>query len=143
MGSKLNVLFLWTGNSCRSQMAEGFVREFGGDRFSVVSAGAETAARVHPLAIQVMEEKWIDIRGQEPKSVAQSLGRLAVGYLIIVCTEAEYKCRRVFPGMMHRLFWPFVNPAKFEGSPSATLEGLRAARGEIEARIKQWLEEKT
>ena len=143
MDSKPNVLFLCTGNSCRSQMAEGFLREYGSDKFNAYSAGTEPAERVHPLAVQVMTEKGIDISNQEPKNVGQYLGRMAVRHLIIVCAGANEKCPRIFPGMMNRHFWPFDDPAVFVGSPEATLEKFRTVRDEIEARIKDWLKETT
>jgi arsenate reductase len=140
MESKPNVLFLCTGNSCRSQMAEGFLRALGGERFAAHSAGIEPAERVHPLAVEVMAEKGIDIRGQQPKSVSQYLGRLPVKHLVIVCDAANEKCPRIFPGMMNRMFWPFDDPAAFVGAPAATLEKFRTVRDQIESRIKQWLE---
>jgi arsenate reductase (thioredoxin) len=141
MSNKPNVLFLCTGNSCRSQMAEGFLRTLGGDRFTACSAGTEPAEQVHPLAIEVMEEKNIDIGQSRPKNVSEYLGRLPVRHLIIVCDGANEKCPRVFPGMMNRMFWPFDDPAAFRGNPEATLEKFRTVRDEIEARIKQWLKE--
>ena len=139
--SRQNVLFLCTGNSCRSQMAEGFLRQYGGDGFAAHSAGTNPAERIHPLAIQVMAEKGVDISGQEPKDVGRYLGRLPVRHLIIVCDAANEKCPRIFPGMMNRLFWPFDDPAAFVGSEAATLEKFRAVRDQIDARIKQRLEE--
>jgi arsenate reductase len=122
-------------------MAEGFLRERGSGNFNACSAGTEPAERVHPLAVQVMAEKGIDISNQEPKNVGQYLGRLAVRHLIIVCSGANEKCPRIFPGMMNRHFWPFDDPAAFVGSPTATLEKFRTVRDEIEARIKDWLKE--
>ena len=74
MSTKPNVLFLCTGNSCRSQMAEGFLRQLGSDRFAAYSAGTEPAERVHPMAIEVMGEKDIDISRAEPKNVGEYLG---------------------------------------------------------------------
>jgi arsenate reductase len=141
METKPNVLFLCTGNSCRSQMAEGFLRELGGDRFTAVSAGTDPAERIHPLAVEVMGERGIDISQQEPTNVGKYLGRLAVRHLVIVCAGANEKCPRIFPGMMNRHFWPFDDPAAFVGSPEATLEKFRTVRDQIEARIKQWLSE--
>lgn len=135
-----NVLFLCTGNSCRSQMAEGFLREYGGDRFAAHSAGTEPVEKIHPLAVDVMAEAGIDISGQEPKSVGQYLGRLPVRHLIIVCDRANEKCPRIFPGMMNRMFWPFEDPASFVGSEAGKLENFRTVRDQIEARIKEWLE---
>jgi arsenate reductase len=122
-------------------MAEGFLRELGGERFEAVSAGTDPAERVHPLATQVMAEKGIDISHQEPKNVSHYLGRLPVRHLIIVCDGANEKCPRVFPGMLNRMFWPFDDPADFEGNPTATVTKFRNVRDEIEARIKDWLEE--
>lgn len=141
MENKPSVLFLCTGNSCRSQMAEGFLREFGGDRFTAYSAGTAPTERVHPLAVQVMSEKGIDISDGEPKNVGQFLGRLPVRHLVIVCDGANEKCPRIFPGMMNRMFWPFDDPAAFVGSEAATLEKFRTVRDQIESRIKQWLKE--
>lgn len=135
------VLFLCTGNSCRSQMAEGFLREYAADRYAAYSAGTEPAERLHPLAIQAMAEHGIDISGQRPTSVGEYLGRLPVRHLIIVCDAANEKCPRIFPGMMNRMFWPFDDPAAFVGSQAATLEKFRTVRDQIETRIKQWLEE--
>jgi arsenate reductase len=141
MSTKPNVIFLCTGNSCRSQMAEGFLRQLGSDRFTAYSAGTEPSERVHPMAIDVMGEKNIDISRAEPKNVGDYLGRLPVHHLIVVCDGANEKCPRVFPGMMNRMFWPFDDPAAFVGSEAATREKFRTVRDEIEARIKQWLRE--
>ena len=141
MGQKPTVLFLCTGNSCRSQMAEGFLRKYGSEQFTAVSAGTDPAESVHPLAVEVMAEKGIDICGQEPKNVDEFLGRLPVKHLIVVCDGANEKCPRFFPGIFNRMFWPFDDPAAFEGSQDAKREKFRAIRDEIEARIKLWLKE--
>jgi arsenate reductase len=122
-------------------MAEGFLREYAADRYAAYSAGTDPAERVHPLAIKVMAEKGIDISGQRPVNVGDYLGRLAVRHLIIVCEGANEKCPRIFPGMLNRMFWPFDDPASFVGCESATLEKFRVVRDQIEARIKQWLQE--
>ena len=122
-------------------MAEGFLRELGGNRFTAHSAGTEPAERIHPLAIDVMSKKGIDISGQEPKNVGKYLGRLPVRHLIIVCAGANEKCPRIFPGMMNRMFWPFDDPAAFAGSAEATKEEFRTVRDQIETRISQWLKE--
>ena len=122
-------------------MAEGFLRELGGDRFAAVSAGTDPAERIHPMAVQVMAEKGIDISHQEPKNVSQYLGRLPVRHLIIVCDVANEKCPRIFPGMLNRMFWPFDDPASLVGSPPVILEKFRTVRDQIEARIQQWLKE--
>src|SRR5687768_14492127 len=119
--SKANVLVLCTGNSCRSQMAEGWIRQLAPDRFEVHSAGTKPADRVHPLAVQVMAEIGIDIGEQHPKDVKQYLGRLPVRHLLIVCASADEECPRIFPGMMNRHFIPFDDPAALEGSPGELL----------------------
>ncbi len=129
------VLFLCTGNSCRSQMAEGFLREYGSHRFTAFSAGTEPAERVNPLAVEVMAEKGIDIGSQQPRDVSNFLGRLFVRHLIIVCAGANEKCPRIFPGMLNRMLWPFEDPA------GGSIEEFRRVRDEIEARINQWLRE--
>jgi arsenate reductase len=134
-----NVLVLCTGNSCRSQMFEGFLRELGGDRFEVFSAGTEPKEEIHPLAVKVMAEAGINISQQHPKHVKEFLGRLPVRYLIIVCDGANESCPRIFPGLVERLFWPFDDPAKFTGTPEATLAEFRRVRDEIRERIVEWL----
>ena len=136
-----NVLFLCTGNSCRSQMAEGFLRELSGGRFEALSAGTAPAESVHPLAIQVMAERGIDISGQHPENVTKYLGRLAVHHLVIVCDGANEACPRVVPGLLKHHFWPFDDPAGFEGSPEETLDTFRTVRDQIEKRISDWLRE--
>jgi arsenate reductase len=139
MNQKSNVLFLCTGNSCRSQMAEGFLRQHGGDMFNVHSAGTDPAERLHPLAVEVMAEKSIDIGDQYPKSVSEFLGRLPVRHLIIVCEGANESCPRIFPGMLNRHLWPFDDPATFKGTPEATKDKFRTVRDEIESKIKDWV----
>jgi arsenate reductase (thioredoxin) len=139
MPTKQNVLFLCTGNSCRSQMAEGFLRHLAGDRFNVYSAGTDPAERVHPRAVEAMSEVGVDISGQRPKGVKEYLGKLKVRYLIIVCSGADESCPRVFPGVLHRLFWPFDDPARLTGDEEEMQDGFRRIRDEIAAQIEQWL----
>jgi arsenate reductase len=134
-----NVLVLCTGNSCRSQMAEGFLRHYLGESVDVVSAGTEPGSAVHPLAVRVMEEAGIDITKQRPKGVREFLGKIAVRYLIIVCDTANEQCPRIFPGVMNHLFWPFDDPAAFSGTPEEVLGGFRRVRDEIRGKIVAWL----
>lgn len=141
MSDNLNVLVLCTGNSCRSQMAAGLLRNKASEHFNVYSAGTKPADAVHPLAVEVIGELGIDISDQRPASVTKYLGTLHVNYLLVVCSGAHEHCPRVFPGMQTKLFWPFDDPAKFEGSPEAKIEKFRAVRDEIAARIDQWLGE--
>lgn len=135
-----NILVLCTGNSCRSQIAEGYLKHYAGDRFSVHSAGTSPAGRVHPAAIEVMAEDGIDISHGRPKDVKEFLGRMAVRYLIIVCGGANESCPRIFPGMVQRLYWPFDDPAAFHGTEQETLEEFRRVRDEIKRQILTWLE---
>lgn len=137
---KPNVLVLCTGNSCRSQMAEGFLRALAGDRYNVQSAGTEPRPEVHPLAIEVMNEVGIDVSAQHPKDLKEFLGKLPVRHLIIVCSGADENCPRIFPGLSERLYWPFDDPAQFQGTPEGTISEFRRVRDEIKDRIVEWLE---
>ncbi len=134
---KERVLFLCTGNSCRSQMAEGILRKRAGDRFEVFSAGLEPR-EIPELAFEAMDEIGVDIRGQQPKSVMDFIGRAHFHHLIAVCANAEDRCP-VFPGVSHRHYWPVEDPARESGSKARRLAALRAARDELDRRIAQWL----
>ena len=133
------VLFLCTGNSARSQMAEALLRKHAGDRFEVHSAGLEPKG-INPYTIRVMDEIGIDIRGQSSKDVMTYLGRVRFGVVITVCDNAEKNCP-IFPFATTRLHWPFEDPARFEGPDGAKLAKFRNARDLIDARIKTWLAE--
>ena len=138
--SKPNILVLCTGNSCRSQMAEGFLRDYVGDEFNVHSAGTKPAERTHPLAVKVMAEVGIDIADQQPKDLRKFLGRLPVRHLIIVCANADEECPRIFPGVMNRLSWPFDDPAAMEGTDEKVLTGFRRVRDAIREKVEEWIE---
>ncbi len=135
---KTRVLFLCTGNSARSQMAEAFLRQLACDRFEVYSAGLEPKG-IHPLTRQVLAEVGLDISGQTSKEIGQFLGKIHFGYLITVCSNAEARCP-IFPGMGFRLHWPFDDPATITGSEAEQLAGFRRVRDEIAARIQAWLQ---
>ncbi|MBN1977730.1 MAG: arsenate reductase ArsC [Anaerolineae bacterium] len=137
---KVRVLFLCTGNTARSQMAEALLRKHGGDRFEAYSAGLEPS-EINPCVYQVMEEISLDLSGQRSKNVSEYMGKVHFGYLITVCANAEEKCPAVFPSMGQRLFWPFDDPAAFEGSDEEKLLKFREVRDQIERRIKDWLAE--
>lgn len=137
---KTRVLFLCTGNTARSQMAEAFLRQYAGDRFEAYSAGLDPA-EIHPYVHRVMEEIGIDISGQRSKHVKEYMGKLHFGYTITVCSVAEEKCPSVFPGMGQRLHWAFDDPAAFVGSEEEKLEKFREVRDQIDERIKEWLAE--
>jgi arsenate reductase len=135
--TKPRVLFLCTGNSARSQMAEAFLRKYAGERFEVYSAGLEPSV-INPLTVQVMEEVGIDMSQHYAKPLTTYLGKLHFGYLITVCSRADEKCP-VFPGMGQRLHWPFDDPAEVEGSNAQRLAVFRRVRDEIEQKIQEWV----
>jgi arsenate reductase (thioredoxin) len=113
--AKPKVLFLCTGNSARSQMAEAFLREHGNDFFDVYSAGLEPKG-INPYTIQVMNEIGFDLSSHTSKGVETYLGKVLFQYLITVCDNAEKNCPAVWPGVNQRLHWSFEDPAAFEGS---------------------------
>jgi arsenate reductase len=135
---KTRVLFLCSGNSARSQMAEAWLRQLAGERFDVYSAGLEPSL-VNPLTIQVMGEVGIDLREARSKSLLEFIGKQHFGYLITVCSKAEEKCP-IFPGMGIRLHWPFDDPAAVIGTDEERLSTFRRVRDEIRDKIAKWLE---
>jgi arsenate reductase len=136
--NKTKVLFLCTGNSARSQMAEAFLRKYAGDRFEVYSAGLEPKG-INPYTERVMREIGVDISGQYSKNVSEYIGKIHFGYLITVCADAEEKCP-IFPGVGQRLHWAFEDPAAFVGSAEETLQRFREVRNQIDRRVRTWLE---
>ncbi len=139
----LNVLVLCTGNSCRSQMAEGFLREYfrrRGDHTSaqaVKSAGLEPHG-VNPHAIEVMSEIGIDISGHTSNHVTEYLEQ-SFDYVITVCDNAAANCP-TFPGPARRLHWPFDDPAATVGTGEEILAEFRRIRDEIGDKIRAWLD---
>src|SRR6266498_2524845 len=102
--SKQRILFLCTGNSARSQMAEAFLRKYGGEYFEAHSAGLEPK-RLNPLTVKVMDEIGIDVSGQVAKGVDTYLGKMLFQYLITVCDDADQNCPTVWPGVNTRMHW--------------------------------------
>ena len=123
------VLILCTGNSCRSHLAEGFLRAVAGDILDVQSAGSNPAGYVHPKAIQVMREAGIDISQHRSKHLNEFLDK-KVETVITVCGNADQACP-MFPGQVNRHHWPFDDPAKASGSEEEILEMFRRVRDEI------------
>lgn len=136
----MNVLFLCTGNSARSQMAEAFLRHYGSDTFNVHSAGLKPS-QVNPYTIRVMEELGFDMSGHHAKSVRDFLGWSNFAYVITVCAKAEENCPSTFPGKPTKLAWSFEDPAAFGGSDAAKLEKFRVVRDQIGARVQRWVDE--
>jgi arsenate reductase len=133
----LNILFLCTGNSCRSQIAEGWARHFGGDALSVESAGIEAHGK-NPRAIAVMREGGIDIDGQESTIVDDRMLQRA-DIVVTVCGHADEQCPVLPPGVT-KLHWPLTDPAKATGSDEEIMQEFRATRDEIEHRVSELLE---
>jgi arsenate reductase len=131
----IRVLILCTGNSARSQMAEGWLRHFGGDAFEVASAGTRPAERVHPLAVRAMAEVGIDISALYPKHLERFLGD-AWDYVITVCDSANEACP-FFPGGRRRLHWSFDDPAAAQGSEEERIAVFRRIRDEIGDRFRK------
>jgi arsenate reductase len=136
---RTKVLFLCTGNSARSQMAEALLRGHCGDLFEVYSAGLEPK-EIHPYTRQVLAEIGLDMAGQYAKDLGIYLGKMHFGYLITVCSRAEAQCP-VFPGISVRLYGPFDDPSEAQGSEEEALAVFRRVRDEIERRILAWLPE--
>ncbi len=137
---KSRVLFLCTGNTARSQMAEAFLRRYGGENFEAYSAGLKPSV-INPYTVRVMGEAGIDLSGHRSKGFKEFLGKVNFTYLITVCSEAEEDCPTTFPGVSHRLEWRFEDPAAFEGPEEEKLKIFRQVRDQIEAQVKVWIEE--
>ena len=123
------ILVLCTGNSCRSHLAEGFLRRALGDTAVVASAGSKPAGYVHPLAIRVMAEEGIDISQHTSKHLNEFLDR-DVETVITVCGNADQACP-MFPGQLNRHHWGFVDPAHATGTEEEQLAVFRTVRDQI------------
>lgn len=137
---KQKVLFLCTGNSARSQMAEAFLREYGDDLFEPHSAGLEPKG-LNPLTVQAMEEIGIDISGQKSKGIETYLGKMPFRYLITVCDDADQNCPTFGPGVEVRMHWSFEDPARLEGTEEQRLAKFREVRDLIEKKVTAWVAE--
>ncbi|NWF70095.1 MAG: arsenate reductase ArsC [Chloroflexi bacterium] len=139
MAEKANVLVLCVGNSARSQIAEGFLRKYAGDKFNIYSAGLEPKDKIHPLAVQVMHEVGIDISQQYPKAVKDFMGRMHYRYIIVVCRYEDDSCpRALWQTSGERLDWAFEDPAGYAGTPEEQVAKFREIRDLIEKRIQSW-----
>lgn len=135
MSEKKRVLILCTGNSARSQMAEGLLREIGGEKFDVESAGV-ISSFVRPQAIEAMKEIGIDISGHRSKSVDEFAGQ-NFDYVITVCDNAKESCP-VFPGKTERIHWSFDDPAEATGGEAEKLAVFRRVRDEIKDKLEKF-----
>ena len=136
--SPLRVLFLCTGNSCRSQMAEGWVNSLLKERWEAHSAGTSPAERVHPLAVRVMAEVGIDLSGRSPQRVDRFV-REPWDLVVTVCDSAKETCP-FFPGHVERRHISFSDPASAQGDEDDRLAVFRRVRDDIRARLLPVLE---
>lgn len=128
--SKPTVLILCTGNSCRSQMAEGLLRAAAGDTIEVLSAGSKPAGHIHPRAVQVLSEIGIDISDHRSKSMNEFLDR-TIDTVITVCGNADQACP-MYPGQMNRHHWGFDDPSHTQGTEEEIMADFRRVRDEIQ-----------
>ena len=135
--AKPKVLFLCTGNSCRSQMAEGLLRSMAGDRMEAYSAGTAPQG-INPGAVSAMEEVGVDIAGQKSEHVDSYLG-FGIDTVITVCDRAASNCP-TFPERVKRVHWSFDDPASAQGSDDQRTAVFRRVRDEIAAALRSWLE---
>ena len=131
---KAKVLFLCTGNSARSQMAEGYLRHVAADRYEALSAGIAPKG-LHPLAVEAMREIGIDISGQQSKDAATLLGQ-HIPYVVTVCDNAKERCP-IFPGTWKFLHWSLEDPAAAEVAHDAKLAVFRRVRDQLIAHIER------
>ena len=134
------ILFLCTGNSARSQMAEAFLQKYAGEHFEAHSAGLKPSG-VNPFTVRALQEVGIDISENTSKGIETYLGKTLFQYLITVCDDADKNCPTIWPGVNQRMHWSFEDPAAFEGTDAEKLAKFREIRDQIEERIKVWLEE--
>lgn len=139
---KIPVIFICTGNSCRSQMAEGYLRHWTDDRIEARSAGSHPASGVARLAIQVMDEVGIDISRQKPNSFDDYIND-NFDWVITLCDYARDFCPvfKSATGEAKRLHWSIPDPISASNDPEKELRAYRDARDEITSRIRVWLDE--
>jgi len=135
---KKKVLFLCTGNSCRSQMGEGWLRHLAGDQFEVYSAGVDPTI-VNPLSIQVMEEAGVDISSHTSVSIHEYVS-VPFDYVITVCHHARQACPAL-AGEQNNIHWDLSDPARADGSNEQVLTVFRNTRDHIQSRVKAFLRE--
>lgn len=130
---KKGVLFLCTGNSCRSQMAEGFVKKMLSKDLNIFSAGLEPKG-IHPMAVKVMQEIGLDISRQKSKNISEiPIGEIDI--VITLCGDAAERCP-VFPGKVKRVHWELEDPAKAQGSKEEIIKIFQKVRDKIKSHIK-------
>ena len=135
--AKPRVLFLCTGNSCRSQIAEGWLRELAGERFEALSAGTDPQG-LNPGAVETMAAVGVDITGQTSDAIGEFLSD-PPELVVTVCGHAAENCP-TFPGATNIQHWPFHDPAHAQGTPEEIRAEFAGVRDVIRARIAEWLD---
>ncbi|MBJ6748709.1 arsenate reductase ArsC [Geomonas anaerohicana] len=139
MAKKVRVLFVCIHNSARSQMAEAFLKQLGGNSFKVESAGIEPG-NLNPLVVQSMQEVGIDISGNRTKDVAGFIERgIRFDYVVTVCDETSAERCPTFPGAVKRLHWGFPDPSVLQGTAGEKLARIGEIRDAIRATVKRWI----
>jgi len=133
------VLIVSTADSCRSQMAAGFLRQVAGDRLDVFTAGIQPVKELQPLAVKIMAEVAIDVSAQKPTPASEYLGKRDFDYLVTLTPEAESAIPQSPTGATQRLHWTFENPATAEGTEFEKLRAFRCVRNEIAYQVKKWV----
>ena len=139
MSKKKNIIFICTGNACRSQIAHGLLQNLAKDRFNVFSAGSHPS-RVHLMSIKVMEEIGIDISHHKSDHIDEYLDK-GIDIVITVCDNANKLCP-IFPGNVERLHWSIDDPFRGWDYNENQMESFRVTREEIKARILNFLQSK-
>ncbi len=139
MTNKHRILFVCIHNSARSQMAEAFLKRYGGDLFEAESAGLEPGT-INPNVVKVMQEVGIDLAGKPTRAVFDLFqqGRLYNAVITVCDKEAAERCP-IFPGMVKRIAWSFKDPSAFTGSLETVQEHIREVREEIEQQVKAFV----
>ena len=132
------ILVLCTGNSCRSQIAEGYLRHFAGDRAEVYSAGVETHG-VNPKAIRIMKEDGVDISGHTSNNVTE-YAKIPFDFVITVCDNAKERCP-VLPSSAKQFHYNFPDPPKATGSSEEVMEEFRRVRDQIKKYSKEFVQQ--
>lgn len=137
----IKVLFLCVHNSARSQMAEAYLKKFGGDEFHVESAGLEPG-KLNPFAVEVMKEDGIDISNNPTNDVFDFFkeGKMFM-YVVTVCDERAARACPIFPGMMHKINWSFEDPSQFTGTHDEKLQKTRIVRDHIKEAVQGFIKE--
>lgn len=139
MQGKIRVLFVCIHNSARSQMGEAFLKQAGGERFEVQSAGIEPG-KLNPLVVRAMLEVGIDISGNNTKQVSDFIDSgVLFDYVITVCDETSAERCPIFPGKAMRLHWGFPDPSALKGTDEEKLQAIRPIRDDIKKKVESWI----